>query len=98
MEMVSGSDGRHSAKEKNRFLQNKASMSAKRSTLEDENVGSRLEPSLSTSRKVILPNKANSSSSSTNNDTSIRCDYRFSEGVKSQEAAQAALSCGARQS
>jgi hypothetical protein len=30
---------------------------------EDENVGSRLEPSLSTSRKVILPNKANSSAS-----------------------------------
>jgi len=50
--------------------QNKTGMSARRLILEDENVGSRLEPSLSTSRKAILPNKANSSVSSRNRDTS----------------------------
>jgi len=33
-------------------------------TPEDENVGSRLEPSLSTSRKVILPNKTGMSARS----------------------------------
>jgi len=52
-------------------------MSAKELVPEDENVGSRHEPSLSTSRKVILPNKANSSASSRNKDTSIPVPIYF---------------------
>jgi len=57
-------------------------------TPEDENVGSREELSRSRSRKVILPNKANSSVSSRNRDTSMRCDHLFSEEANSSSSSR----------
>jgi len=71
MEMVSGRKGRHPERRKFEFCEANAiphfakTERHERQELipEDENVGSRQELSLSRSRKVILPNKANSSTS-----------------------------------
>jgi len=65
-------------KEKIRILPNKTGMSARSSS---PVMKMRATPPLLGHRKqkVILPNKANLSASSTNKDTSIRCDYLFSE-------------------
>jgi hypothetical protein len=52
-------------------------MSAKELIPEEENVGSRLEPSLSTSRKVIFAEQSQFFRKLNKQDTSIRCAYLF---------------------
>src|SRR5712692_4755203 len=61
------------------ILRNETSMSAKSSSPEDENVCNSSAVARQRTHKVILPIKPNFSSSSRNKDTSISCDYLFSE-------------------